>query len=171
MRSLLYEGYALYPYTPGVKNATPTPFGIVYPPAYADAQPAAFSMVRLEGVVAGGPEVELRGTVLFLQAGGEDHRRTERRLEVEPTPLAELARNPVAVRSNSTRGWPAPARPGCDAGGADHPPTWPACGLCVHNETEMADATRASRGDALRHSLISTHPLLEMMRRHLRLAR
>ena len=28
VRSLLYEGYALYPYTPGVKNATPTPFGI-----------------------------------------------------------------------------------------------------------------------------------------------
>ena len=30
--SLLHEGYALYPYTPGShKNATPTPFGIVYP--------------------------------------------------------------------------------------------------------------------------------------------
>ena len=28
--SLLYEGYALYPYTPGAtKNATPTLFGIV----------------------------------------------------------------------------------------------------------------------------------------------
>ena len=36
VRSLLYEGYALYPYTPGAtKNATPTPFGIVYPPVYA----------------------------------------------------------------------------------------------------------------------------------------
>ena len=36
VESLLYEGYALYPYTPGAtKNATPTPFGIVYPPAYA----------------------------------------------------------------------------------------------------------------------------------------
>ncbi len=34
--SLLYEGYALYPYTPeATKNATPTPFGIVYPPVYA----------------------------------------------------------------------------------------------------------------------------------------
>ena len=39
LRSLLYEGYALYPYTPGAtKNATPTPFGIVYPPA---TRPAA----------------------------------------------------------------------------------------------------------------------------------
>ena len=49
--SLLYEGYALYPYTPGAtKNATPTPFGIVYPPAYAERQPAAFDHVRVECV-------------------------------------------------------------------------------------------------------------------------
>ncbi|MBS1890892.1 MAG: hypothetical protein JST59_06350, partial [Actinobacteria bacterium] len=40
--SLLYEGYALYPYTPGAtKNATPTPHGIVYPPAYAARNPWA----------------------------------------------------------------------------------------------------------------------------------
>ena len=31
--TLLWEGHQLYPYTPGAtKNATPTPFGIVYPP-------------------------------------------------------------------------------------------------------------------------------------------
>ena len=37
--SLLFEGYALYPYTPGsTKNATPTPFGIVYPHDYAQNQ-------------------------------------------------------------------------------------------------------------------------------------
>ena len=42
--TLLYEGYALYPYTPGAtKNATPTPFGIVYPPAYAPGDAAARS--------------------------------------------------------------------------------------------------------------------------------
>ena len=30
--TLLYEGYALYPYTPGAtKNATPTPFGCERP--------------------------------------------------------------------------------------------------------------------------------------------
>ena len=29
LRTLLYEGYALYPYTPGAtKNATPTPHGM-----------------------------------------------------------------------------------------------------------------------------------------------
>ena len=38
--SLLYEGYALYPYTPGAtKNATPTPFGIVYPAGLRGRQP------------------------------------------------------------------------------------------------------------------------------------
>ena len=34
--SMLFEGYALYPYTPeAAKNSTPTPFGIVYPSSYA----------------------------------------------------------------------------------------------------------------------------------------
>ncbi len=50
--SLLYEGYALYPYTPGAtKNATPTPFGIVYPPAYA-AECAGCLRPRAPGVRA-----------------------------------------------------------------------------------------------------------------------
>ena len=47
--SLLYEGYALYPYTPtATKNATPTPFGIVYPPTYASECQGAFDHARLE---------------------------------------------------------------------------------------------------------------------------
>ena len=95
VRSLLYEGYALYPYTPGVKNATPTPFGIVYPPDYAEAQPAAFSMLRLEAVLQGGPDALLSGTALFLQATGERHEAAERSLELGPVTLAELAREPM----------------------------------------------------------------------------
>ena len=50
--SLLYEGYALYPYTPGTtKNATPTPFGIVYPPAYAAGGPLSFDRARMQLVL------------------------------------------------------------------------------------------------------------------------
>jgi hypothetical protein len=162
VRSLLYEGYALYPYTPGVKNATPTPFGIVYPPAYAEAQPAAFSMLRLEGVVAGGPEVELRGTVLFLQAGGDDHRAEERRLELEPTRLAELSRNPVRREFAFELEGGGELRGRIAMRAEPIAPELVHVRLCVHNETEMADAASASRGDALRHSLISTHPLLEV---------
>ena len=91
--SLLYEGYALYPYTPGAaKNATPTPFGIVYPPDYAESQPAAFSMLRLECVLRAGPEARLTGSVRFLQAQGERHKGAERRLDPGSATLAELAR-------------------------------------------------------------------------------
>ena len=46
--SLLWEGYALYPYTPtATKNATPTPFGIVYPPAYAAALASTYDHLEL----------------------------------------------------------------------------------------------------------------------------
>ena len=54
VESLLYEGYALYPYTPGAtKNATPTPFGIVYPPAYAAGSPHTHERVKLQCVAIG----------------------------------------------------------------------------------------------------------------------
>ncbi len=67
--ALLYEGYALYPYTASAaKNATPTPFGIVYPPAYADGSAAAFDRLRLHGVAAAGPDAGIEAEVRFLQA-------------------------------------------------------------------------------------------------------
>ena len=128
VRSLLYEGYALYPYTPGVKNATPTPFGIAYPPAYADAQPAAFSMLRLEAVLRGGPETELASTVLFLQAVGEEHEATERAIEVGPATLAELAREPRRVPFEfDIEDGPA-SEGGWRCGPSWTRPTWPASG-------------------------------------------
>src|SRR5579884_975022 len=78
--SLLYEGYALYPYTPdATKNATPTPFGIVYPPSYAGG--ATHDDLRLECRLAepGAVSAEVR----FLQATGEGHRAVERRLALD----------------------------------------------------------------------------------------
>ena len=162
VRSLLYEGYALYPYTPGVKNATPTPFGIVYPPAYSETQPAAFSMLRLEAVLQGGPDARISGRVLFLQATGEGHEAADRSLELGPVTLAQLARGPVRETfafpmdgSREMRGRVAMRRELLS-------PTLARVRLCLHNETEMpGDPAQTSRGDALRHSLISTHPLLE----------
>jgi len=161
VRSLLYEGYALYPYTPGVKNATPTPFGIVYPPAYAEAQPAAFSMLRLEAVLQADPDALLHGTVLFLQATGERHEATERSIELGPITLAELTRGVVR------EGFGFPMDDGRLSGrlamrAEALSPELARIRLCVHNETELADAAEASRGEALRHSLVSTHPLLEV---------
>ncbi len=162
VRSLLYEGYALYPYTPGVKNATPTPFGIVYPPVYADAQPAAYSMLRLEAVLAAGPDARLDGTVLFLQASGERHEAKDRSLELGPVTLAELAREPLRVRFSF------PMEDGELSGRIAMRaellgPELARLRLCVHNETGMrADPAEVTRGEALHHSLISTHPLVEV---------
>ncbi len=69
--SLLYEGYALYPYTPGAtKNATPTPFGIVYPPVYADTLSSTFDHLELRCVLQAPADAVLRAEVRFLAAGG-----------------------------------------------------------------------------------------------------
>src|SRR6267154_5237678 len=76
--TLLHEGYALYPYTPdATKNATPTPFGIVYPPAYAAECDGAHDHARLECVAAEGSG--FTATVRWLTADGG-----EQRLELGP---------------------------------------------------------------------------------------
>jgi hypothetical protein len=131
--SLLYEGYALYPYTPGAtKNATPTPFGIVYPPAYADG--ATFDHLRLECRLA--EPGALRAEVRFLQSSGDGHRAAERRIVLEEP--GEHAFEFAGVHG----------RVRLRVDGA-------LVRLCVHNLTEVAPGL--GRADALSSSLISTH--------------
>ena len=90
--SLLYEGYALYPYTPGAaKNATPTPFGIVYPPAYAERSGSTFDHLRVECVLTAREGATVKATIRFLHPSGERHEATEKRLELGPEPIAALA--------------------------------------------------------------------------------
>ena len=135
VESLLYEGYALYPYTPGAtKNATPTPFGIVYPPAYAEANPSCFDRLRMECVLEG--EGELSAEVRFLQAAGERHEGVERRVELDEPGLREFEfdhlRGPRAAAAGGTRR-----------------------GLmCVHNSTPFS-RRRPRRGAA---QLVRRHP-------------
>jgi hypothetical protein len=84
--SLLFEGYALYPYTPGAtKNATPTPFGIVYPADYAKHQTHAFERMQMQGIV-GDADALVTGEVRFLQPSGEQHRADERRVQLGAAP-------------------------------------------------------------------------------------
>ncbi|CAA9522145.1 MAG: FIG00998299: hypothetical protein [uncultured Solirubrobacteraceae bacterium] len=84
--SLLFEGYALYPYTPGAtKNATPTPFGIVYPADYAKHQSHAFDRMQMQGVVTSADAV-VTGEVRFLQPSGEQHQAVERRVQLGAAP-------------------------------------------------------------------------------------
>jgi hypothetical protein len=84
--SLLFEGYALYPYTPGAtKNATPTPFGIVYPADYADQQTHAFDRMQLQCVVTDADAL-VTGEVRFLQPSGDKHKAVERRVQLGAAP-------------------------------------------------------------------------------------
>jgi hypothetical protein len=161
VNSLLYEGYALYPYTPGAtKNATPTPFGIVYPPAYARDNPATFDHLRAEGIIEAPPGAELTAQARFMQAAGERHQGTVRRIEVPATPLRDLVDggvgrefelegdNPLSGRVR-LRAW--------DLGAGLH-----RVAMCVHNTTALLGAPEETgRGEALQQSLLSTHVVLE----------
>jgi len=92
VEALLWEGYALYPYTPAAtKNATPTPFGIVYPATYAEECAGAFDHARLECLAELAPEASLTAVLRYLMPTGERHGAQERRVELEPVAPGERA--------------------------------------------------------------------------------
>ncbi len=91
VETLLFEGYALYPYTPGAtKNATPTPFGIVYPPVYAAPNPHTFDQIRMPCVVEAEEDVTVSLSVRFLQASGVRHEAVARRVDLEREGAADF---------------------------------------------------------------------------------
>ena len=54
--SMLFEGYALYPYTPeAAKNSTPTPFGIVYPSSYAAQADNTYDHLQVDVAIEAPP--------------------------------------------------------------------------------------------------------------------
>ena len=67
------------------RTPRPTPFGIVYPPAYAERMPAGFDHLRLECGLLADEGAPVSATVRFLQASGERHQAVERRIEL-PAP-------------------------------------------------------------------------------------
>jgi len=149
--SLLWEGYALYPYTPGAtKNATPTPFGIVYPPAYAAECPGAFDHARLECVadIDPGPRTPtLTATLRYLAPSGERHEAAARRVELGPAPLGERVTiefegGRLTMRSQARGDGSALVR------------------CCVHNTCEAPGGL--DRAGALARSLISTQLLVRV---------
>jgi len=144
VESLLYEGYALYPYTPGAaKNSTPTPFGIVYPPKYAEGNPATFDHLRLECGLVGEQGAALSATVHFLQPSGERHQAEERRVELSS------AGETVDFDFDGLQGNASLESDAAEDG-------LQRVRVSVRNTTPLADPD-VDRGTALQSSLLSTH--------------
>jgi hypothetical protein len=158
LKTLLMEGYALYPYTPGsAKNATPTPFGIVYPPVYAETISAAFDHLRMRGIVTAEEGAVVEGQVRFLHGAEKDgrHQAVERRLEIAPRTLAELGPDGFTeeFEFGTLQGR---MKLRAEPLGEDR---WQVS-MCVHNTT--AAAAGLDRAGALRQSLLSTHPVVRV---------
>jgi hypothetical protein len=131
--TLLWEGHQLYPYTPSAtKNATPTPFGIVYPPAHAEGSPHRFARLKLQCIAIG--TETFSATVHFLESG------QARRVDVEPGDAVAFAfgavRGTVTMQTEDFSGLKRVT-------------------VAVHNTTEVAGDL--SRTEALGFSLLSTH--------------
>jgi hypothetical protein len=142
VETLLYEGYALYPYTPGAtKNATPTPFGIVYPPVYAAPNPHTFDQAKMPCIVEAGAGAAVSLSVRFLQASGVRHEAVARRIDLSGEGTEEFDFDGVCGRVSL----------GIEALYA---------GLVrvtarVENTTEVPEGL--TRTEALTRSLLSTH--------------
>lgn len=166
-QSLLYEGYALYPYTStNAKNATPTPFGIVYPPAYAKRLPTLYDCLQIQCIVEYQPDATLEGTVLFLVPSGVEYRAAEQRLTVDHTPIKALEKEPGVVRlelapdEHGRGGLKAQAKLSVEVLTAGQARVT----LRVDNQSEFSDdeARDWDRPQALVHSLISTHAFMKI---------
>jgi hypothetical protein len=160
--SLLWEGYALYPYTPtATKNATPTPFGIVYPPVYAGRLASTYDHLELRCVLEAPPDALLDAEVRFLAAGGERHQAQERRVSLSGAMVGALARAPADKDATVTPGGEAPPLAVALALEAHELPQGGyEVALRVSNRTLVS--TGLDRAGALARSLISTHPILRV---------
>ena len=159
--SLLYEGYALYPYTPGAtKNATPTPFGIVYPPAYAATLESTFDHLELRCVLEAPADSVLRAEVRFLMAGGERHQATPRRLELAGAMLGALAVAPIEKQAGVETDTGAPLVVGLSLSARELGDGAHEVALRVANRTLVSSGL--DRAGAIARSLLSTHPILRV---------
>ena len=149
--TLLYEGYALYPYTPGAtKNATPTPFGIVYPPVYAAGSGATFDHLQIECVAEADGDATLAGEVRFLQASGRAPPGASARRRAAGGGRSASSHGDVRGPSSSTA-----LRGRVRLSARSAATALRAC--AARRTTRTAVGRGLDRTEALLHSLLSTH--------------
>lgn len=166
VQALLDEGFALRPYTPGVvAGATPAPFGVLYPPAYAASVPGLHDRVELSPVARHPPAapVGVRATAVFLTARSVRGEASEGRIDLAWHALSALKAATIAVpfAGGALRAYlevsAAPLGHGLSR-----------IDVCVCNTTELdCDHTPrptpgGARRAALRRSLLSTQVVVEL---------
>jgi hypothetical protein len=161
VESLLYEGYALYPYTPGTtKNATPTPFGIVYPPVYAATLTSTFDHLELRCVLEAPADAVLGAELRFLAASGERHQAAAHTITLTGAMLGALAVTP-AERQTQVFCADAPALAVALSLGAESlEDGFHEVVLRVENRTLVSSGL--DRAGALARSLLSTTPIVRV---------
>jgi hypothetical protein len=161
VESLLYEGYALYPYTPGaVKNATPTPFGIVYPPAYARTLATTFDHLELRCALQAPADAVLGGEVRFLASGGIRHQATPHAVPIAGAMVGALVAAPAIKEARVEIPGGPPLVVGVSLSTA--PVADGIYEVCLRIENRTIVRSGLDRAGALARSLISAHPLVRV---------
>jgi len=154
LRTLLHEGCAAE--TDGfgaAQNGTAAPLGVLYPAAYARANPHVHADLRLEIAVQASEASSLSVNVLFL----EPPDRGIREVAVTPAEIGDFVRKP----RGESRNFLVPVRACVQASriGA----SLYRIRVDVANETGFEDAAvPLDRGAALHSSLLSTHVVLRV---------
>jgi hypothetical protein len=162
IESLLFEGYALYPYTSGAtKNSTPTPFGIVYPPAYAQELPSTFDHLLLRCGLVAAADALLSADVALLVGGGERHKAVAHRLQLRGGMVGALAAEAAEKQLSITPPEGPPLVVGLHLSAEQTAPESYEVTLRIENRTVVRSGL--DRAGALNRSLLSTHPVLRVL--------
>ena len=192
VKAILYEGYMLYPYRPSsVKNQQRFNFGVVYPQAYVDAQGGVEpSTMHAECLVEGDSAATLTVKLRFLQLQARSLTRigaeqdsplgvwqeaVEREVILSEVDLAQL--------SNKNQETTFFLEPGTDVASDFTRRRFTIQGivnlsaqklresifkLCIEvRNTTFYEPSAPGREEALLHSLVSTHAVLEITRGNL----
>jgi hypothetical protein len=159
--TLLWEGYALYPYTPGAtKNATPTPFGIVYPPVYAAGLQTTYDHLELRCELEAPADAVLEAELRFLASGATRHMAGARTLTLPGAMVGALAVQAAEKEASVEPEQGPPLVIGLTLGAAQLGPGRYEVWLRVENRTVVSSGL--DRAGALARSLLSTHPVLRV---------
>src|ERR1700722_7760603 len=100
-RTLLYEGYSLFPYhRSAIKNQKPVPFGVVYPRIYNLYNPQAAAEMQSQCILTGDENVSVHIIIRFLhllnpaekgnKLPAKGWQTIERKIDAGNLPVADL---------------------------------------------------------------------------------